>query len=202
MQPAKRRATTRSRSQKRSNACSMTRRDGTGWVRSDVSERKRVLVGAHPNRCYWPRMRTRSNGLGVAATATVPSRLERARMALSHKSVAVFRETKAVRGRANPGLGIASGLCHELQGDCWRPVYVTYPNCAHVSRGVLDAVTPSGRASRLGGIDVIRANIRGWEIATIRTRRYFHHRPTGARDSSRFAGWELKDEPWCKACSV
>ena len=165
-------------------------------------------------------------------------------MALSHKSVAVFRETKAVRGRAsvrafnagvlresgrfdlitnldadvsfeptyfdvlrqeferNPGLGIASGLCHELQGDCWRPVYVTYPNCAHVSRGVLDAVTPSGRASRLGGIDVIRANIRGWEIATIRTRRYFHHRPTGARDSSRFAGWELKDEPWCKACSV
>jgi hypothetical protein len=97
-------------------------------------------------------------------------------MALSHKSVAVFRETKAVRGRAsvrafnagvlresgrfdlitnldadvsfeptyfdvlrqeferNPGLGIASGLCHELQGDCWRPVYVTYPNLRGASR--------------------------------------------------------------------
>jgi poly-beta-1,6-N-acetyl-D-glucosamine synthase len=93
----------------------------------------------------------------------------------------------------NPRLGIASGLCYELSGDRWEPVHVTQPNLRGASltyrRECLDRLMPL--EVRLGweGIGVVRACIHGWETALISDLPYFHHRPTGARDVSRFASY-------------
>jgi GT2 family glycosyltransferase len=93
----------------------------------------------------------------------------------------------------NPRLGIASGLCYERSGDEWEPVYVTSPNLRGASltyrRECLAQLLPL--EVRLGweGIGVVRARLRGWETTIIPDLPYFHHRPTGARDVSRFASY-------------
>ncbi len=90
-----------------------------------------------------------------------------------------------------PHLGIASGLCHEPCGDGWEPVHVTQPNLRGASltyrRDCLTQLLPL--EVRLGweAIGVVRARLRGWDTAIISNLPYFHHRPTGARDASRFA---------------
>ena len=93
----------------------------------------------------------------------------------------------------NPRLGIASGLCYEPSGDGWEPVHVTHPyisrSLPHVPQGMCGTAPAVGRASRLGVIAVLRANVRGWETAIFPDLSYFHHRPTGARDASRFASF-------------
>jgi poly-beta-1,6-N-acetyl-D-glucosamine synthase len=94
---------------------------------------------------------------------------------------------------SNSRLGIASGLCHEPCGDAWEPVHVTQPNLRGASltyrRECLAQLLPL--EVRLGweAIGVVRARIRGWETAIISDLSYFHHRPTGARDVSRFASY-------------
>jgi len=95
---------------------------------------------------------------------------------------------------ARPKLGIASGLCYEPAAERgWLPVFVTYPNLRGASRSYRQAclleLLPLEERLGWDGIDSVRANIRGWETATIPTLSYFHHRPTGARDRSRFSGW-------------
>ena len=93
----------------------------------------------------------------------------------------------------NPRLGIASGLCFELRGDSWQPVNVTHTNLRGASRTYrrecFEQILPLEERFASEGIDVIRANIRGWDTATIPTLSYFHHRPTGARDRSRFSSF-------------
>lgn len=92
-----------------------------------------------------------------------------------------------------PYLGIASGLCYEEEGGGWVPVHVTYPNLRGASRSYrracLQQLMPLEERLGWDGIDSVRANIRGWETATIPSLSYYHHRPTGARDASRFSGW-------------
>ena len=89
-------------------------------------------------------------------------------------------------------LGIASGLCYEPRGDEREPVHVTHPNLRGASltyRSRVPSTASCRSKSRLGweAIGVVRArhprlgNSDHLESAAI-----FHHRPTGARDVSRF----------------
>jgi len=93
----------------------------------------------------------------------------------------------------NSRLGIASGLCYEPSGDEWEPVHVTHPNLRGASltyrNECLAQLLPL--EVRLGweAIGVVRARIRGWETEIFSNLPYFHHRPTGARDVSRFASY-------------
>jgi glycosyltransferase involved in cell wall biosynthesis len=93
----------------------------------------------------------------------------------------------------NPRLGVASGVCYELDGDGWKPVNVTHPFLRGAARTYrrecFAQLLPLEARHGSEAIDVIRANVRGWETATIPTLSYCHHRPTGARDVSRFSGW-------------
>jgi glycosyltransferase involved in cell wall biosynthesis len=93
----------------------------------------------------------------------------------------------------NPRLGIATGVCHELHGERWEPVHVTRPNLRGAAltfrKACLMQLLPLEGRFSWDGIATIRANIRGWETAMVPAVRYFHHRPTGARDASRFSGF-------------
>ena len=93
----------------------------------------------------------------------------------------------------NPRLGMAAGLCYELSGDGWEPVHVTHPYIRGASftcrRECVAQLLPLEERLGWEGIAVVRANIRGWETAIFPDLSYFHHRPTGARDASRFASF-------------
>jgi glycosyltransferase involved in cell wall biosynthesis len=93
----------------------------------------------------------------------------------------------------NSRLGIASGLCYEPCGDEWEPVYVTSPNLrgaslTYRSECLAQLLPLEGRHS-WDGIASVRARVHGWETTIIPDLPYFHHRPTGARDVSRFASY-------------
>ena len=91
----------------------------------------------------------------------------------------------------NSRLGIASGLCYEPSDDEWEPVHVTHPNLRGASltyrNECLAELLPLEGRFGWDAIGVVRARIRGWETETVANLPYFHHRPTGARDLSRFA---------------
>jgi hypothetical protein len=93
----------------------------------------------------------------------------------------------------NPRLGIASGLCYEPHGDEWGPVHVTRPNLRGASltyrNECLAQLLPLEGRFAWDAIGIVRARIRGWETETVANLPYFHHRPTGARDVSRFASY-------------
>ena len=96
--------------------------------------------------------------------------------------------------RQDPRLGIASGLCYELDGADWKPVHVTHPNLRGAAltyrRECLAELRPL--EARHGGweaISIVRARNRGWETALLTQLGYRHHRPTGSRDLSRFASY-------------
>ena len=93
----------------------------------------------------------------------------------------------------NLRLGIAAGLCYEPSGDGWDPVHVTRPNLRGASltyrKECLAQLLPLEGRYAWDGIAVIRANVRGWQTAMFPELSYFHHRPTGARDAHRFAGF-------------
>lgn len=98
----------------------------------------------------------------------------------------------------SPRLGIAAGVCYEPSGEVWEPVSVTYPNIRGAAftcrRECLAQLLPLEERLSWEGIAVVRANIRGWETATFPDLKYFHHRPTRARDASRFAGFAEEGE--------
>jgi len=99
---------------------------------------------------------------------------------------------------ANSRLGIASGLCYELHRNRWEPVHVTSPHLRGAAftyrRECLAPLLPLEERLGWDAIDVLRANARGWQTGTVPSLSYFHHRPTGSRDSSRFAGWTAEGD--------
>jgi poly-beta-1,6-N-acetyl-D-glucosamine synthase len=93
----------------------------------------------------------------------------------------------------NPRLGIASGTCFELQEGTWRERYVTADHvwgaCRAYRRECLSDVSPLEERMGWDGIDVLKANARGWHTGTIRELEFRHHRGEGSRDHGWAAAW-------------
>jgi glycosyltransferase involved in cell wall biosynthesis len=98
---------------------------------------------------------------------------------------------------ADPRLGIASGVCYELEDGEWVPRHVTRGHVRGATRAYrracLEDVSPL--VERLGwdGIDEIKAAIGGWRTGSIAGLPFHHHRGMGERDGSRRA-WATQGE--------
>jgi poly-beta-1,6-N-acetyl-D-glucosamine synthase len=94
---------------------------------------------------------------------------------------------------ADPSLGIASGACHELQGERWLPRYGTGDNvwgAARVyRRECLQVVLPLEERMGWDGIDVIKANVGGWRTTALLDLPFLHHRPEAVRDNGAGKAW-------------
>jgi glycosyltransferase involved in cell wall biosynthesis len=91
--------------------------------------------------------------------------------------------------QADDRLGIASGICCELEGEAWVPSYGTRDHVWGASRAYrstcLQQVLPLEERQGWDEIDAIRAHVLGWTTRTIFDLEFRHHRPEGARDGSR-----------------
>ena len=90
----------------------------------------------------------------------------------------------------DPRLGIAGGVCFELEAGEWRPTHVTG---AHVRGAVrayrtdcLAAVSPLEQGLGWDTIDEVKAAVLGWRTEVVGDLRFDHHRPLGARDGHRW----------------
>lgn len=90
--------------------------------------------------------------------------------------------------RADPSLGMASGLCYEQERGSWRPRFVTGSNLRGATRAYrwdcLKQLLPLEERYGWDGLDSAKANSLGWKTATFSDLSVFHHRTTGARDRS------------------
>jgi biofilm PGA synthesis N-glycosyltransferase PgaC len=90
-------------------------------------------------------------------------------------------------------LGIASGICLELEDGEWRARHVTRSHVRGATRAYrwtcLEEISPL--VERLGWdtIDEIQAILRGWDVRTLDGLSFYHHRRMGERDGSR-GSWE------------
>jgi len=94
---------------------------------------------------------------------------------------------------ADPRLGIASGTCFEERNGEWRERHVTADNvwgaCRAYRTACLDVVSPLEERMGWDGIDVLKANARGWRTGIVPGLSFRHHRGEGSRDGNRFAPW-------------
>ena len=90
---------------------------------------------------------------------------------------------------ADARLGIASGICHELEEGAWRPLYGTRSHvwgaCRAYRRECLREVAPLEERQGWDEIDALKAQLRGWRVGTIFDLPFYHHRPEGERDGAR-----------------
>jgi poly-beta-1,6-N-acetyl-D-glucosamine synthase len=94
----------------------------------------------------------------------------------------------------DPRLGIASGVCHELQPDgTWRERHGTgagvWGACRAYRRECLNEIVPLEERMGWDTIDAVAAAVRGWSARVVPTLPFFHHREEGGRDRSRYAHW-------------
>jgi glycosyltransferase involved in cell wall biosynthesis len=92
-------------------------------------------------------------------------------------------------------LGIASGICLEEHNGRWHPRFVTGPHvwgaCRAYRGACLRDVAPLEQSMGWDGIDVLRAQARGWRTATFPDLPFRHHRGEGGREG-RFAAWSAR----------
>ena len=90
---------------------------------------------------------------------------------------------------SDPSLGIASGLCYEQVDGEWRPGFGTRSHVWGASRAYrrecLREVLPLEERQGWDEIDAIKAQLRGWEVATLFDLPFRHLRPEGGRDGGR-----------------
>ena len=95
-----------------------------------------------------------------------------------------FFETLLAKFRANPRLGIASGLIHEPECGGWvprpGPSYHTRGACKLYRRECYRQIEPIGTRLGWDGQDEARANYHGWNTRSYEDAVLFHHRPVGA----------------------
>jgi glycosyltransferase involved in cell wall biosynthesis len=93
----------------------------------------------------------------------------------------------------DPSLGIASGICLELESGVWTPRHSTrsHPRGATRAyrRDCWSLVAPLEPHPAWDTIDELKALIGGWRIATFDQLPFFHHRRMGVRDG-RWGTWE------------
>jgi glycosyltransferase involved in cell wall biosynthesis len=90
-------------------------------------------------------------------------------------------------------LGIASGLCYELEDGQWRPRHSTQGHVRGAARAYrracLDDVSPLPEGMGWDGVDELKASVLGWRTRTIDHLRFDQHRAVGERDGARTARW-------------
>lgn len=98
---------------------------------------------------------------------------------------------------ADPALGIAGGLCLELEDGEWRPQHQTGGHVRGATRAYRWAcyqdVIPLPATMGWDGIDEAKAALHGWAFRSLPDLPFYHHRPLGQRDGGRLA-WEHQGE--------
>jgi poly-beta-1,6-N-acetyl-D-glucosamine synthase len=99
---------------------------------------------------------------------------------------------------ADERLGIASGTCYELQEGEWVQRFGTAANVWGAARAYraecLTEVLPLEERIGWDGVDVIKANVRGWRTATLLDLPFRHHRLEAARERGRWHGWAVQGD--------
>jgi biofilm PGA synthesis N-glycosyltransferase PgaC len=94
---------------------------------------------------------------------------------------------------ADAQLGIASGSGYEEEQGVWRQQHMTGSSVWGASRAYrwvcLQELLPLDERVGWDGIDVIKANMRGWRTGTLLDLPFRHHRKEGLREGSRSAAW-------------
>jgi poly-beta-1,6-N-acetyl-D-glucosamine synthase len=107
-----------------------------------------------------------------------------------------FFERLAAEFAADPGLGIASGTCYELEDGHWT-ARMTGDHVRGATRAwrwsCFNQVQPL--EERLGWdiVDELKANALGWQTRSVVGLPFFHHRPVGQRDG-RVRAWAAQGE--------
>ena len=99
---------------------------------------------------------------------------------------------------ADPALGIASGTCFEEQDGEWRQRYGTGANVWGAARiyrwRCLAEILPLEERMGWDGIDVVKANVRGWRTQTLLDLPFRHHRVEASRERNRWRAWAVQGE--------
>jgi asparagine synthase (glutamine-hydrolysing) len=97
---------------------------------------------------------------------------------------------------ADDRLGIASGICHELEDGAWKPRFNTGGSVWGAARAYrrecLDAVLPLEESMGWDGIDELKARLAGWQTRTFTELPFRHHRGEGERDGRRWKAWTAR----------
>jgi glycosyltransferase involved in cell wall biosynthesis len=94
---------------------------------------------------------------------------------------------------ADPQLGIASGVCYELEDGGWTAKHVTGDHVRGATRAYrtacLEQVGPLPEAVGWDGVDELKANVLGWRTASVGHLAFYHHRSVGERDGAPTKRW-------------
>jgi glycosyltransferase involved in cell wall biosynthesis len=90
-------------------------------------------------------------------------------------------------------LGIASGVCYELEREAWVARHVTGDHVRGATRAYrstcLAEIGPLPEAVGWDGVDELKAGVLGWRTASIAGLPFFHHRGVGERDGAPTSRW-------------
>jgi glycosyltransferase involved in cell wall biosynthesis len=90
-------------------------------------------------------------------------------------------------------VGIVSGTCYERSGGEWTERYATGMSVWGAARlyrqACLEQILPLEPRTGWDAIDVAEANALGWSTAILRDVPFFHHRPEGSRERTRWTSW-------------
>lgn len=94
---------------------------------------------------------------------------------------------------ADPGLGLTSGICTELQDGRWQVQFGTRSHVWGGSRAYrwtcLPDVLPLEEREGWDDIDSMKAQINGWRVRTLADVPFRHHRTVGIRDGASRIRW-------------
>jgi biofilm PGA synthesis N-glycosyltransferase PgaC len=94
---------------------------------------------------------------------------------------------------ADPSLGIASGVCLELEGGAWMPTHVTEAHVRGATRcyrwACLQAVLPLAEDMYWDTLDELKAQMLGWRTGVVPDIAFLHHRKVGERDGRPWSRW-------------
>lgn len=90
-------------------------------------------------------------------------------------------------------LGIVSGTCKELSRTEWTERHATgtfvWGAARLYRRECLEQVLPLEPRTGWDAVDVAEANAGGWKTAILRDVPFYHHRPEGSRERTRWSSW-------------
>ena len=85
-----------------------------------------------------------------------------------------------------PDLGIASGVCHELEDREWKPIFGTRSHVWGAMRAYrrqcLELVMPLEEREGWDELDALKARLEGWRTRVVLELPFRHHRKMGQRD--------------------